>query len=44
VPLQLHAARRVAGFAHRPDNGQRSPRKLLAAGVRRVLCALRWSR
>jgi hypothetical protein len=26
------------------DNGQRSPRKLLAAVVRRVLYALRWSR
>jgi hypothetical protein len=26
------------------DNGQRAPRKLLAAVVRRVLYALRWSR
>jgi hypothetical protein len=26
------------------DNGQRSPRKLLAAVARRMLYALRWSR
>jgi hypothetical protein len=26
------------------DNGQRSPKKLIASVVRRVLYALRWSR